>query len=245
MGTASADKTVKVWDALTGNELLTLQHHAAKVTGVAFSPDGTKLATCGADKRIIIYDGTPKQANESGAAKPSEKTFTFPVDERPWTQVIEWFTDQTDLAYVGGGAVLGGKFKYTGLQNKQYTLTEVVDILNEALQSQRQPYLLIRGSRSFRLIPGDEKVDPKLVQRVAIDELDKFGKTELVSVTVKLKYIQVVDLEPTIKRMIGSFSEVKADKATNSLIIQDTAGNLKRILEAVRSAEKAELDKRG
>ena len=61
MATASSDKTVKLWDAATGQELLTLKGHTDKVTGVAFSPDGTKLATCGADKRIIIYDGAPKE----------------------------------------------------------------------------------------------------------------------------------------------------------------------------------------
>ena len=39
------DDTAKVWDAQTGKELLTLQGHTDSVDGVAFSPDGKRLAT--------------------------------------------------------------------------------------------------------------------------------------------------------------------------------------------------------
>ena len=35
---------VKVWDAQTGQELLTLKGHIAPVMSVAFSPDGKRLA---------------------------------------------------------------------------------------------------------------------------------------------------------------------------------------------------------
>ena len=44
---AASDKkgTVKVWDAATGDELLSLQKRDTCVNSVAFSPDGTQLAT--------------------------------------------------------------------------------------------------------------------------------------------------------------------------------------------------------
>src|SRR5262249_5965495 len=47
LASASADKTVKVWEAATGQELLTLRGHTNTVTGVAFSPDGQRLASAG------------------------------------------------------------------------------------------------------------------------------------------------------------------------------------------------------
>ena len=42
---AADDKTVKVWDAQTGQELLTLKGHTHGVHSVAFSPDGKRLAS--------------------------------------------------------------------------------------------------------------------------------------------------------------------------------------------------------
>ena len=40
----SADQTVKVWDAATGQEPSTLKGHTGAVTSVAFSPDGKRIA---------------------------------------------------------------------------------------------------------------------------------------------------------------------------------------------------------
>ena len=46
--------TVEVWDAITGSELLTLQGGGGGLNGVAFSPDGTRLAT-GGDQGLHVY----------------------------------------------------------------------------------------------------------------------------------------------------------------------------------------------
>ena len=40
----SDDKTLKVWDATTGQETLTLRGHTGRVSSLAFSPDGRRLA---------------------------------------------------------------------------------------------------------------------------------------------------------------------------------------------------------
>ena len=44
-GQAGPGGDVRVWDAQTGQELLTFQGHTSLVTSVVFSPDGTRLAS--------------------------------------------------------------------------------------------------------------------------------------------------------------------------------------------------------
>jgi len=56
LATASADRSVKLWDLENGELLATLQGHAAAVTAVAFSPDGSRLAT-GDDEGVILMWG--------------------------------------------------------------------------------------------------------------------------------------------------------------------------------------------
>ncbi|KAL0947881.1 hypothetical protein HGRIS_010516 [Hohenbuehelia grisea] len=59
IASGSADKTIRVWDASTGD--LTMQPfegHSAGVRAVAFSPDGTRIASGSADKTIRVWDAS-------------------------------------------------------------------------------------------------------------------------------------------------------------------------------------------
>jgi WD40 repeat protein len=50
---------VKVWDAETGQELLTLDGRSGPSSDVAFSPDGHRLVGIGRDGSLRIWDATP------------------------------------------------------------------------------------------------------------------------------------------------------------------------------------------
>jgi WD40 repeat protein len=54
--TASLDKTVRIWDAATGKEIMVLRDHENSVEAAAFSPDGTRIVTASIDKTVRIWD---------------------------------------------------------------------------------------------------------------------------------------------------------------------------------------------
>ena len=56
LASGSRDKTVKLWDAATGTELLTLKGHSKALASVAFSADGKSLASGGGDKTVKLWD---------------------------------------------------------------------------------------------------------------------------------------------------------------------------------------------
>ncbi|MBK9705546.1 MAG: hypothetical protein IPO77_00665 [Acidobacteria bacterium] len=60
LATASWDKTVKVWQIATGQELFTFKGHTNLVSAVTFSPDGKLLASTGYDN--VRASGTVPRA---------------------------------------------------------------------------------------------------------------------------------------------------------------------------------------
>jgi WD40 repeat protein len=53
---ASEDKTARIWDASSGQEIRVLRGHEGEVTSAAFSPDGRRIVTASEDKTARIWD---------------------------------------------------------------------------------------------------------------------------------------------------------------------------------------------
>ena len=162
------------------------------------------------------------------------------MDGKPWQAVFTWLTDETGKPVITVYKPTGS-LTFIGPANKEYTMPEVIDIINEGLlsNSQTQKYYLINRERSFTLIPADEKVDPILVPRIKVEDLVKHGDTELVSLVLALQSLVADDIAPQIKKMMGPFGEVvpMTHTGVNNLIMMDTVGNLKQIVEMIKLAE--------
>src|SRR5262249_11156141 len=125
---------------------------------------------------------------------------------------------------------------------RKFTLAEITDLLNEALGPQK--YILVRRAASFTLLHAEEKIDPTLLPRVRPEEVEKRGRTELVRTTVPLTDLPAGDILPDVRKLLGPFGEAVALDTANQLLLQDTAGNLRHILEVLQGIKERKPPKK-
>ncbi len=201
---------------------------------------------------LLLLGGLAVGTSSGQPAKPDkpdkkeeakEKTVKFAFDGKAWRAVFEWLAETTGKPVVTNFYPTG-TFTFIGPANKEYTIPQVIDILNEALlsNSQTNKYYLINRERSFTLVPADERIDMVLLPRIIPDEMSKHGDTELVSMVLPLKTLVADDVAPQIKKMMGPFGEAIPMTHTNvnNLILLDTVGNLKLIVKMIDDIDKNE-----
>jgi len=83
------EKSIKIWDSTTGDELLVIDFMERSVVSVDWSPDGTMLASGGFDNTVSIWD-----------ASTGEKKLGF-LGHSKWVDKVAWNFDCTKVASCG------------------------------------------------------------------------------------------------------------------------------------------------
>jgi WD40 repeat protein len=65
LATGGWDRTVKLWDTSTGQEVFTLTGHTSGVIRVAYSPDGRRIASGSIDWTVKVWDTSPPEDDAS------------------------------------------------------------------------------------------------------------------------------------------------------------------------------------
>ncbi len=166
-----------------------------------------------------------------------EKRYTFSMNGKPWKDVIAWFADQTGLAYVGT-VTPRGTFTFDAPAGKQYTIREIVDILNESLMAEKPgPFLFIRGLKTFTIVPADEKIDASFATPTTIEDLPNFGKTELVKLTVNLRGQRASIVAANAHKKMTPFGQAISNDETGDVVLVDTAARMRELVIVLKVAD--------
>ncbi len=82
IASASYDKTVQVWDAANGKQLLTYKEHRDRVNALAWSPDSTRLASASDDGTVRVWNPL------SGTLFFAYQGHNGPVNALSWSPIL-------------------------------------------------------------------------------------------------------------------------------------------------------------
>jgi hypothetical protein len=122
-----------------------------------------------------------------------------------------------------------------------------VDIINEALLADKKaPYLLVRRPRqppggTFALVPADQKLPPP-IPLVSLEDLDKFGRTEIVCVVVLLRGGRSAEVIAAVRKLQSPWGSATTMGGGRRLTLTDTTAAVREIIKTLRAADELAAD---
>ena len=185
----------------------------------------------------------PTKTDPKAAAKEEETRYEFAMNGKPWKDVFAWLNEKTSLPIVGPGFPTG-TFNLIGPANKKYTIAEVLDLVNSGLLAAEDTnkYILIRREHDMVLVAADqkEKIGP-LSPLVKIEDLPKFGKSQIVTVVKPLNALVAEEVKDDFAKSLSIFGHIVAMKP-NSLAITDQVSTIEFILGMIKVNEEGEKE---
>jgi hypothetical protein len=175
------------------------------------------------------------------APKPVDWNATriaFEMGGKPWSAVLAWFADQTQMPCRAKVPLPMGTLTFISPRDqwgrpREFTLTEIFDIINERLQAQEN-LTLLRGDTALTMVPADQEIPRHLIPRVNLHELRERGRTEIVEVVVKLPAgFDAEEFAPQANRLLGPFGAV-ITLGNDQLILSADVATLRRVVESLR-----------
>ncbi|HMC12398.1 MAG TPA: hypothetical protein VKH44_13955, partial [Pirellulaceae bacterium] len=156
-------------------------------------------------------------------------------DFTPWRNVLEYFAKKGGYAFATDKWP-SGTFNYS--DTKSYTPEEVLDILNLHLIT--KGFILAKREKLLRLFDtaNDGPVPPEFVEEVSADEIEKYGKFELLTVYFQLDKWPPAEAEAEIKKRLGPYGSITVLSAARQLVVTELGGRLRWIKRTIDEVEK-------
>jgi type II secretory pathway component GspD/PulD (secretin) len=176
------------------------------------------------------------QADKSKPARDDdEPKYAFVMEDMPLAKALDWLVEHTGLPYVT--CIKPPTLTLTFPADKrgktcQCTIGEVMDIVNDALVPQK--YALIRGEIAFTLVPNDERTYAGIPRKIKIEDLKRYGRSEIV--------IVVLHVKGDAKRLAERANELlepvgQVTFAPGKLALIDSVRNLQRVIAQIKKWE--------
>ena len=171
------------------------------------------------------------------APAPSSGGIRFAFKGQSWDQILDYFSRTTSLPIVRETEVPKGSVDF--ISARAYTLPEALSTLNQLLQTQNV-MLRVEKDKLYLQKLSDMKREniPTFVNELPATVTDD----TIVTLMLPLKTARVGPISTQLANLVGTYGSVTALEPQNSLILVETAGQVRRMLKMIESIDHAEPD---
>ena len=216
---------------------------AVPVIGWAQDPAGETEAAAPADVAEVLpeaADVTPQQAAQvllnALPAENFKKQLRFNFSGAPWKEVLEYISKEADLALQIDQSP-AGSVNFSD-PTRTYSVNEALDLLNRLLLD--RGHALVRRGRILKLIDLEAQNASKLISELAElvlpDQLEKRGKTDIVSSVFPLGNLDPEDARAQLPEMIGPAGRVIVMDGPRQVKVTETAEKLMAIRQMLEAS---------
>lgn len=191
-------------------------------------------------KKAFVTKSAPADLSSRPSKRKSSPAneLQFSFKDADWEDVLTWFADETGRTLLMDTKPTG-KFNYH--DSNKYTVSEALDVINNVLLS--KGFILVRRDNFLQVVELKDGIPPHLVQRVKLEDLPKYGRTELVRVLIPLVGMVAEKVKEEVDQLKGPFGTINALASVNQLQVVDIAKNVEQIYDLIKNVgdEKADL----
>ena len=178
----------------------------------------------------LLSDAQRTQLATMADGGAEERTLRFNFRFQRWSDVLEWFAEQAGLSLVLD-APPPGTFNYS--DQRAYTVPESLDLLNGVLLT--KGYTLVRRDRMLILVDLSQGIPETLVPRITLEDLDKRGRFEWVSVMFPVDNRSAEEVIAEIAPLLSPRGKSQALPKTKQVLVTDTAGVMRAVSAVIES----------
>ncbi len=171
------------------------------------------------------------------APPPSKGGIRFAFKGQTWDQILDYFSRTTGLPVVREAESPKGQVDF--LSSRTYTLPEALTTLNQLLQTQGV-MLRVEHDKLYLQKLTDMKREniPTYVGSLPADVTDD----TIVTLMIPLRTARVTPVAERLGALVGAYGSVTPLEAQNSLILVETAGQVRRMLKLIDTIDQSEPD---
>jgi len=194
----------------------------------------TALLVLGWALSFALWPSCPARAEEAEELPPptAGQGIMLNFRDAPLDAVLTYLSEATGLVVVGEVDVQG---RISIIGRQPLSVSEAISLLNTVLKE--RGYAAIQMGRTLKIISLDDAKKANVPVRSGNDPEMIEPTDEVLTQIVPLRFVDAAKLKDDLAPLIPSYAVVTANASSNTLIITDTAANIRRIVEIVRALD--------